>query len=48
MNKARASATTQVTESKQRAEVLTIQAEAKLQATRALYSALAEEGRSEQ
>lgn len=36
-----------MTEAKQKADVLTIQAESKLQATRALYGALAEEGRAE-
>ena len=47
VNRARAAATNQVTMAKQQADVQTIQAEARLAATRAQYSALAEEGRSE-
>lgn len=47
VNKAKAKSQAQVTEAKQRADVEMIQAESKLQATRALYAALAEEGRAE-
>ena len=47
VNRARAAATNQVTMAKQQADVQTIQAEARLAATRAQYPALAEEGRSE-
>ena len=47
VNKARAAATTKVADTKQKADVQQIEAEAKLQAIKAQYAALAEEGRSE-
>lgn len=47
MNKAKAAANNQMTEAKQKSDVLIIQAESKLQASKALYAALAEEGRAE-
>ena len=47
VNKARAEANQKVTAAKQAADVKTIEAESKLQATRAMYAALAEEGKAE-
>jgi hypothetical protein len=47
VNKAKAAATSLITDTKQKAEVQQILAESKLQATKAQYAALAEEGRSE-
>lgn len=48
VNKARAAANAKVTEAQQSADVQTIQADSRLQATRAQYAALSEEGRAEQ
>lgn len=47
VNRARAQANEKVTAAKQQADVKTIEAESRLQATRALYGALAEEGKAE-
>lgn len=47
VNRAKAGAQTLVMETKQKAEVKAIEAESKLQATRAQYAALAEEGKAE-
>ncbi len=47
VNKANAAAQTIVTDTRQQAEVQQIQAESKLQATKAQYAALKEEARSE-
>jgi hypothetical protein len=47
VNKAKAAATTKIADTKQKADVRQIEADSKLQATRAQYAALAEEGRSE-
>lgn len=47
MNKARADANNKVTETQQMADVQIIQADSKLQATKAQYAALTEEGRAE-
>ena len=47
VNKARASANERVTAAKQLSDVKTIEAESRLQATRAMYAALAEEGKAE-
>ena len=44
---AKAAATTKIADTKQKADVRQIEADSKLQATRAQYAALAEEGRSE-
>lgn len=47
VNRARAEANQKVTAAKQMADVKTIEADSKLQATKALYAALAEEGKAE-
>lgn len=47
MNKAKTSANTEVKNTNQKAEVMGIEAEARLQATRSKYAALLEEGKSE-
>jgi hypothetical protein len=47
VNKARALANEKTTAARQLADVKTIEAESRLQATRALYAALAEEGKAE-
>ena len=47
VNKARADANNKVTETQQMADVQIIQADSKLQATKAQYAALTEEGRAE-